>query len=300
MSGYMHPGYAESLSEFGAPRELQQCGGWVIERPIPDFPYRDAMGCYPLFVCQGWPVLHSDLKNLEDELVSLSLVADPFGGYDREDLDRCFDYVVPFKEHFIVDLHRPLNDVVCAHHRYYARKAQKSMIIEECLEPTQFVDEWVALYANLNNRHNLSGIKAFSREAFAKQLAIPGTVLLRVLHQGVIVAAQIWFVQGEVGYSHLTALNETGYALRASYALYWSALEYFSGKVRWLDLGAGAGVDNNGMDGLSEFKRGWSSGTRPAYFCGRIFNHEKYAEIVKAKGVTATDYFPAYRKGEFG
>ena len=60
------------------------------------------------------------------------------------------------------------------------------------------------------------------------------------------------------------------------------------------------GVESNCTDGLSQFKRGWSTGTRTAYFCGRIFDHKSYAEIVKAKGIAATTYFPAYRKGEFG
>jgi hypothetical protein len=299
--GYMHPGYAESLVEFGTPRELHRCGGWILERQIPGFPYRDAMGCYPLFCCQDWSQLYADLEDLGDELVSLALVPGPFGEYDEACLHRCFkDVVIPFKDHFIVDLRRPMNDVVSTHHRYYARKALKSLHIEECQEPTQFIDEWVALYANLIDRHNLKGIKAFSKRAFAKQLSIPGTVMLRAMHQDVVAGAQIWFVQGEVGYSHLTALNEAGYELRASYALYWSAIECFSDKVRWLDLGAGAGAKSDGTDGLSQFKRGWSTGTRTAYFCGRIFDPERYAEIVKAKGIAATDYFPAYRKGEFG
>ncbi len=304
MTGYMHSNYSESQSEFGAPMELPRCGGWVLKRRIAASDSFDAMGCYPLFFCRDWAQLGSDLENLKKDaaanLVSLSLVSDPFGEYDEPYLRHCFkDVVIPFKEHFIVDLQRPLNEFVSAHHRYYARKGLKSMLIEESPEPAQFVDEWVDLYANLIDRHNLYGIKAFSREAFVKQLSIPGTVMLRVLHQGIPVAAQIWFVQGEVGYSHLTSMNEAGYALRASYALYGFALEHFAGKVRWLDLGAGAGTKNGGTDGLSEFKRGWSSGTRTAYFCGRIFNHERYEEHVKAKSITSTDYFPAYRKGEF-
>jgi hypothetical protein len=301
MTGYMHPGYAESLAEFGTPRELPRCGGWVLERQIPGLPYRDAMGCYPLFACQDWSRLASDLDNIGDDLVSLALVTDPFGEYDETCLHRCFrDVVIPFKDHFIVDLRRPMNDIVSRHHRYYARKALKSLYVEECQEPTQFTDEWVALYANLIDRHNLKGIKAFSKRAFAKQLSTPGTVMLRAVHQDVVAGAQIWFVQGEVGYSHLTALSEAGYELGASYALYWFAIECVSDKVRWLDLGAGAGAKSDGTDGLSRFKRGWSTGTRTAYFCGRIFDQVRYSEIVKAKGVLATDYFPAYRKGEFG
>lgn len=70
--------------------------------------------------------------------------------------------------------------------------------------------------------------------------------------------------------------------------------------VSWLDLGAGAGMANDGTNGLSLYKRGWSTDTRTVYLCGRIFDHKRYAEIVKAKGIAATDYFPAYRKGEFG
>ena len=62
---------------------------------------------------------------------------------------------------------------------------------------------------------------------------------------------------------------------------------------------AGAGVEANSTDGLSRFKKGWSTGTRTVYFCGRIFNHTKYSEIVRAKGISVSNYFPAYRRGEF-
>ena len=42
------------------------------------------------------------------------------------------------------------------------------------------------------------------------------------------------------------------------------------------------------------------TGTRTAYFCGRIFDRRLYQEIVKSAGIVDTDYFPAYRLGEFG
>jgi hypothetical protein len=163
----------------------------------------------------------------------------------------------------------------------------------------QFIDEWVDLYTQLVDKHDIKGIKAFSRRAFAKQLTIPGTAMFRALYDDVIVGVHIWFLQGEVGYGHLGAYSEAGYELGAAYALYWSVIERLSGQVRWLDLGAGAGTSSDGNDGLSRFKRGWSTGTRTAYFCGQVFDRQKYAEIVKAKGVIDTDYFPSYRKGEF-
>src|SRR5215510_12316622 len=107
MNGYAHADYAAALAEFGSPRLLPGCGGWILERPIPRTPYRDAMGCYPLFACPDWPRLRDDLETLGDDLVSLAVVADPFGEHDPAYLRTCFpDVVVPFKEHLVVDLAR--------------------------------------------------------------------------------------------------------------------------------------------------------------------------------------------------
>jgi hypothetical protein len=300
--GYMHPGYAESLAEFGTPRELPRCGGWILERQIPGFPDRDAMGCYPLFVCKDWAQLGPDLDDIRTDLISLALVTDPFGGYDEACLHRCFkDVVIPFKDHFVVDLSCPIDTFVCSHHRRYARKALRDVQVERCQDPTQFNDEWVNLYATLIGRHNIKGIAVFSRLAFAKQLKAPGLVMFRAIYKETTVGMTLWYIQEEVGYYHLAAYSDTGYKLRASFALFWSAIGYFTSQgLRWLNLGAGAGTKGTGTDGLSRFKRGWSTGTRPAYFCGRIFDQDRYSEIVKAKGISATGYFPAYRKGEFG
>jgi len=299
VTGYMHPGYVTSLMEFGTPQELVRCGAWILKRQIPGFPYHDAMGCYPLFACQDWAQLPHDLEEIRDELVCLFMVTDPFGKYDLAGLSRCFkDVFFPYKEHFITDLSYPINDIVSSkYNRKYTRQALKNIDVERCDDPIQFLDEWVGLYNHLIHRHNISGLRAFSRTAFSKQLSIPGMVMFRALHEGATVGAHLWYVMGEVAYSHLSAYSPIGYELRASYALQWSAIEYLAGKIRWLNQGAG--IRSDGTDGLSRFKRGWSTGTRMAYFCGRIFDNEKYWEIVKAKSISTTDYFPAYRLGDF-
>ena len=77
MVGYLHPGYPKSFVEFGNPRKLSHSGGWIIERQIPGVPYKDAMGCYPLFICDDWSRLYSDLDEISNELVSLVVVTDP-------------------------------------------------------------------------------------------------------------------------------------------------------------------------------------------------------------------------------
>jgi hypothetical protein len=299
MTGYMHPNYAQSFLEWGIPRELPKCGGWVLERVIPGFSDHDAMGCYPLFVCHDWSKLHVDLAEIGNELVSLSLVTDPFGEYDLGCLNKCFDLVMPFKEHFVADLNQPISTLVSKSHQSTVRRAMQNVEVEICPDPMLYLGEWTELFEILVERHNITGIRAFSQTSFAKQLNIPGMVMFKAVSKSVTVGLDLWYVHGEVAYGHLVAINPLGYKLRASYALKWHLFQYFADKVRWLDLGGGAGVEIGKRDGLSDFKQGWSSGVRTAYLCGRIFDHERYGEIVKAKGIAATAYFPAYRKGEF-
>jgi hypothetical protein len=301
MTGYTHPTYAESLSEFGTPRELLHCGGWILVRQIPEFSFCDAMGCYPIFTCQDWAQLGSDFKTLENELVSLSLVTDPFGRYDRKYLDRCFkSVVIPFKEHFVIDLTKQREKYVSEHHRRYARKALLLTQVGICERPTDFIDEWMEVYEELIVRHNIKGIPSFSRKAFVKQLNVPGIVMFLAKYEETTIGILLWYIQGEVGYYHLGASSSLGYKLHSSFALFWYSLEYFASiGLRWLDIGAGAGTKDKSKDGLSEFKRGWSTGARSVYFCGHVFDHDEYEKILKAKDIAVTDYFPAYRKGEF-
>ncbi|OHB62921.1 MAG: hypothetical protein A2Y76_11570 [Planctomycetes bacterium RBG_13_60_9] len=297
--GYKHASYAGSLAEFGRPRALPRCGGWVLDRAIPGVSFRDATGCYPLFACRDWSQLEADLVDVAADLVCLYMVTDPFGEYDRALLDRCFgDRVIAFKEHFCIDLSKALNDLVCRHHRRYARKAFKLVNVERCRNPA-FLEDWTRLYEHLIQRHGITGIAAFSRDAFARQLEVPGLVAFRASYRGTPVGMILWYIQGDVAYYHLGAYSPLGYETYCSFALFWHAIEHFmAGGLKWLNLGAGTRRD--ATDGLSRFKRGWSTGTRMAYFCGRIFDMGKYAEAVKASGIAATEYFPAYRMGEFG
>ena len=298
--GYLHPQYTQSLAEFGVPRHLARSGAWVLERQIPGFDHLDAMGCYPLFFSRDWSQLHLDLAELQDSLVTLFAVTEPFGDYREDQLRQTFDIVFPYKGHYVSDLRIPRERLVTKHHRYYARKVSEKVFVDHCENPSSFFEEWTILYDNLIQRHHLKGIKAFSRAAFKQQLSIPGMVVFRASYQGAVVGAHLWFQQGVVAYSHLAAFSPLGYQLMASYALYWYDLEHFADKVHWIDLGAGAGIVSQSVDGLSQFKRGWSSGQRNVYFCGRIFDRSKYDRLVDAKGIPSTSYFPAYRSGEFG
>jgi hypothetical protein len=85
----------------------------------------------------------------------------------------------------------------------------------------------------------------------------------------------------------------------ASYGLYAAAIDWFASRVQWLSLGGTAGTDGNAGDGLAFFKRGWSTGTRPVYVCGRVFDRAAYADLAAGRPAGGVTYFPAYRHGEF-
>ena len=301
MTGYLHPLYAKSLSEFGTPVELPQCGGWLLERHIPNSDLKDAMGCYPLFCCTDWTRLAADIQKVRDNYVTISLAADPFAPVTTVDLSQYFQLVQPFKKHFIVDVSDSTDRHINWHHRYYARRALKQIRVRVVDDPKTCLDDWVRLYQILIDRHHLQGIKAFSKTAFAIQFEVPGLVVFRASRNGRTIGMHLWYLQSDVAYSHLGASDQEGYSLGAAYALYWSAIQVFkqdhARELRLIDLGAGAGAEENGRDGLSTFKRGWATGEKVKYFCGSILDQKSYESLTATNRIW-TDYFPLYRAGE--
>src|SRR5262249_25176373 len=178
----------------------------------------------------------------------------------------------------------PLESFAHPHHLRNARKALKEIEVERCVEPSAHLDDWVALYDELIRKHGIRGLSAFSRESFARQLRVPGLVAFRAFRDDETLGMLLWYAQGNRAYYHLGAYSSAGYDLRASFALFSHSIEYFAQQgIAWLNLGAAAGVDADAESGLNRFKRGWSTGTRTAYFCGRIFDQKRYQEIVKSR-----------------
>lgn len=296
LTGYLHPSYAGSLAEFGGPRELPRSGGWLLTRPIANSSYRDAMSCYPLLFCTNWEHLAADLDDVQD-LISATVVTDPFAGTTPEQLKVAFpDLVRPFKEHFVIDLN---NQAPTSHHRRTARRALKYLTVEVAENPEDHLEEWQRIYANLCAKHGVTGLRAFSASAFRSQLNLPGCVLFCARMGTRIVAMNLWYVMGEIAYGHLLAADEDGYKRSAPYALIQTAMNTFSARrLRWMVLGGGPGK-NPANDGVVWFKKGWATGTRQTYLCGRIFLSAEYARLSHACQANGSGYFPAYRHGEF-
>ena len=300
-TGYAHADYAASLAEFGTPRHLPACDGWLLERAVPGSDHRDAMGPYPLFFCADWEHVGDDLAALADELVSVVVVSDAFCPLDRGALGRHFDSVAAYKDHYVADLSAPIEEIVSKSHRATVRRARKRVEVAMVDDPSSRVGEWIDLWEHLKARHGVAGLRAFSPAAFEVQLALPGTVMFEASVDGDLAGLDLWFVQGEIAYGHLVAFNDLGYANRASYATKWALMEYFSADpaVRFVDLGGAPGAAADDTDnGLARFKAGWSNTTRTAHLCSRVLQPGVYEELCRARSATRNRYFPAYRAGE--
>jgi len=293
MEGYLHPLYAQSFSDIGEPIFLPKSKGWLIKRQIPGTDYFDAMGPYPLFFCEVYESVLSDFDDLKDQLVSISMVIGPFAKFPLEMYKAYFDICYPYKDHYILDTRQPLLESISKYSRQDARKALKNVSVAWQIAPNIDLDEWVRLYDHLIKRHNITGIRTFSRNCFSKQIKIPSTHFFKASHKGEVVAGNLYYLQGDVAYGHLLALTPKGYQFGASHAIKWITIQQLSKSVRWIDFGGGTGK----QDGLVSFKNGWSNTTGKSYFCGKILNHEIYQQL--ALNGNERDWFPVYRSGDF-
>lgn len=289
--GYANPAYADAVADGKRVVSLPRSGGSFIVRSIDGTDGHDATGPYPLFACHDWTQLRADLDELSGELVSVTIVTDPFGSWDRATLGDAFpDLAEPYKDHFVVDL---CTRTVARHHRRNIARAMRLVTVERVTDFGAFLGDWVRLYDNLVDRHDITGDASFSRESFAAQFAVPGMIAWRAMLGSEVVGATLWYAGESVGYYHLGAYSADGYASGASFALFATALDHLADAgLEEVSLGASAGLRGDPSDGLSRFKQGWSTGTRTVYLCGRVLDQQRYAKL---SGSHEAAFFPAYR-----
>lgn len=199
----------------------------------------------------------------------------------------------------MADLSHPLESFVDRRHRYKARNSLKRMVVEVCCQPAQYHDDWGRLYDNLIDKHDIKGINAFSPKCFKIQLNIPGMVMFLGRREGEIIGATLVLIHDQAAYMHLSTNTSEGYKIGASYGIFWKALVYlYDQGIRYVHLGGMAGIKEDPSDGLAQFKRGWSNDQRVIYFCGRVFDQQKYESICRQYQIADADYFPVYRAGK--
>lgn len=295
-SGYGSAEYARSLTHLGDPLWLPNAEGWLIRRQIPGSKLCDAIGSYPLFACRYWERLEFDLARLSD-LVSVAAVVHPLTAEKAgAALRSAFpDLLVPYKQHFLVELQSDWTDRIPRNHRRNIRTSLSQLVVQRCGNPGGELDVWCDLYGFLRRKHGIAGLADFPRESFAQQLRAPGLVMFKASKGGEAVAMHLWLVQDGTAYYHLGASNSDGYLQRAAFALMWSALREFQRVgLQWAALG---GIPETPVTrqaaGLARFKEGWATCARPAYLCGSILDRPTYAGLT-AKN-SSSSFFPAYR-----
>jgi hypothetical protein len=251
------------------------------------------MGVYPYLCCSHWGELRQDFDALGDKLVAITVIADPLGNYDPELLARTFDRVRAYKPHYVIDNSIPVAQRLKRSHREKARRALRSVSVALVDDPGRYTDDWIRLYDVLCQRHRIVGLRRFTAEALRQQLSVPGLVMFRAQAAGATVGLNLWYVQDDAAHDHLSAVDEDGYRLRASYAMKMALIEHFHSRVAWINLGSSL-IEG---DGLAAFKSGWATGTRMSWFCGSVLNAQAYNHLNECwKTADDGSYFPAYRR----
>lgn len=303
-SGYSSFAYTQALSHMGQPLRLPASGGWLLQQRIGATGYEEARGAYPLFCCENWQKLSVDFSALDESIVAVSLVTDPFRQPDEAMLREIFpDRVFRFKSHFIVNFSQPPASFVSKHHLRNARKAAKSLKIFEAQNPGTYLASWYKLYANLVKRHNICGLAAFSNDSFAKQFTIPGLRVFVAKQRDIVVGMLLCVMQGDHGYYHLTAFSDRGYELGASFGLFLHSIEVLADDgIRKMDLGGVAGLLNSRSkeSGLARFKQGWANDVCDVWFCGHVLNRDAYEGLCHQYDGSSHAFFPAYRAASVG
>ncbi|MBY0406131.1 MAG: hypothetical protein K2Q01_00430 [Rickettsiales bacterium] len=221
------------------------------------------------------------------------LVLDDFHRPEIAEMQRHFDFIRPFKTHYV---YRKAKGMVAyvSHHRRALRRALKEVRVG-ILDVRQHTHAWQSLYDDLTRKLELSGLHAFPIAHIEEIAGIEGVTAIGAWHEDALVSAHIWVSDGTYAHSHLVASNQKGYDTQAAYAVNDFAIRHFS-RETLLNFGGGAGLNEQDTDGLARFKRGFSNDTAQSHLCGVVLDKERYAALCMAKEISPeTAYFPAYR-----
>jgi len=288
---YASLSYAQSITRDGTPFAVPEWGCAVMSREI-EIDLIDATGTYPMTVLSPSADLAGGLERLRQaKFVSIVIVLDDYHRPTLPELDRNFDFVRPFKTHYVVD--REIGDVFPSrHHRYEIKKAL-SAVNARGFDLFDELEQWVGLYQHLSKRHRLQGVHDLPRRHHEMLSVLPGVRAVGAFLEDELLAAHLWVEDGVHVHSHLAASSPQGYAVGAAYAVNDASIRLFANS-KIINLGGGAGYEDNPADGLVRFKMGFVNATARSYLCGKILDKVNYARLSAANTATST-FFPAYR-----
>ena len=288
--GYASPAYFAALGQ--APITLGRTGGTLVQRTIGGSDLTDLAGVWPLFSCEDWAEFGPAVADLPTGPVTLTLVPSPFCPLTPTELASIFPICRPLHDHWVIALTAPAQ--LSKHHR---RKLRQTRVptIQAGPASEDLAEGWAQLYAHLIEKKHIQDARAFSVQALAAQLVVPGAHVVTAWAEDELLGVDLYYLDRGTAFAHLSAYAPQGYSASVSYPMMAAAMEYFAPIADAINLGGAPGGASG--PGIAHFKSGWTERTLSSFLCGKILDPAAYA--VLAPEARAEGWFPAYRAGEY-
>lgn len=259
---YCLESYSSALEEPGVtPLHLPEWGTYVLVREGAG-KLRHATGMRPTASLDPHCDVGAGLDAMRRAgIASVSLVTDPLWCPDASALDQAFATCRAFKEYYLVDREDDVH--IRKRHRNRINQALRTGVVEE-ISLTDHLERWLALY-----RRNIASrqiTQPFAPAYFERLARMEGLRTIAVLVKGEIVTMTLWLQHGDSLYFHDGASSVTGHEISAAYAAFAHAVAS-APECRYVLLGGSQGFNDERLDGLAVFKRGFSNASIVSYLC---------------------------------
>ncbi|MCS6893084.1 MAG: GNAT family N-acetyltransferase [Deltaproteobacteria bacterium] len=290
--------YAKCFDQLGEVVSLENSGVHCLKLSNHYTPHLDLSYCYPFIYIFNLSGLIEDLKK-QINYQCFYGVLNPWITVIEEHEIQFFDVFIEYKDHYYCDLGQPdIWSRISVSHRRLIKKALKKIDVK-ISDPESVRDAWPDLYNNLIRRKNISGFTCFSKNILQKFLYVPGAKIFSAYRDQNLIGLVIFYISDPYVFYHLAAYSDEGYELSASYGIFWEAIQYF--RLHGLRLFHLGGAPDGGVGlGLLQFKKGFASGVRKAYFVGKVLDQDQFRQtLIASESFGVRDFFPPYRKSAF-
>jgi len=179
------------------------------------------------------------------------------------------------------------------------KKAQRAGLRVEIDYTGKMTEDFLDIYYSTMHRNNANSAFFFKKEFFEYiEKMMDNHVYFYVIYEGNVISTELVLYSGDNCYSFLGGTKSEYFSLRPNDFLKYEIIKWakYQGFKRFV-LGGGHGED----DGIYKYKKSFApDGIKKFYIGKRIFNIEKYNELVKIRESTDISFkdikfFPEYR-----
>lgn len=284
--------YARSFGIAFEPVDVAPWGSAVLSRPIPTSYQKDAVNCYPFLSFRDDAALGPGLVCLRDRgFVSVVLVTDPLHQPDLDRLTANFSYCRPFKSHYVFDRRLGIDK---SRRRWREVHASRMALDIREVSYADHVPDFVRLYDNLIERHQITGAAAFTPEFFRSLASVEAVRAIGGFLAGELVSMMLFVSFDDTAYAFLAGTSPEGRLRSAHYGLYGYAIENFD-DVTLINLGGAPGLTDDTEHGIAHVKRKLTNVVMRSYLCGAILDPDAY-RVLAGNRVGSSNFFPGYRR----